>query len=182
MSDSTPTAPTPTPPTARRRRRFLVGAAFTAIVVASLGAGFGVRALAHGGGPGGWHRAGFLGGHGDPARMEEHLDRMLRHLYVEVDATEAQQQRLAPIVKDAVRDLAPLRLQLRDARRQAVELLTRDSVDRAALEALRASKVQLAEQASARFTQALADVADVLTPEQRRQLAERFGRGHARRG
>lgn len=182
MSDSTPTATPPTSPTPPRRRRLLVGAAFAAIVVASLGAGFGVRALAHGGGPGGWHRAGFLGGPIDPARMEAHLDRMLRHLYVEVDATEAQQQLLAPIVKDAVRDLAPLRLQLRETRRQAAELLTRDTVDRAALEALRASKLQLAEQASTRFTQALADVADVLTPEQRRQLAERLGRGHGRRG
>ena len=177
MSDSTPPSTTPTSPTpTRRRRRLLVGAAFTAIVVASLGAGFGVRALAHGVGHGGWHRAGFLGGPVDPARMEEHLDRMLRHLYVEVDATEAQQLLLAPIVKDAVRDLAPLRTQLRDTRRQAVELLARDRIDRAALEALRASKLQLVEQASARLTRALADVADVLTPEQRRQLAERFGR------
>lgn len=180
MSDSTPTTPTPTSSSPTRRRRVIAGAVFAAIVVASLGAGFGVRALAHG--PGGWHRGGLLGGDGDPARMEERLDRMLRHFYVEIDASEAQQQLLAPIVKDAMRDLAPLRTQLRDTRRQAVELLTRETVDRGALEALRTSKLQLAEQASARFTRALADVADVLTPEQRRQLAERFGRRHGPRG
>ncbi len=56
------------------------------------------------------------------------------------------------------------------------------SVDRAALEALRADQLQMAEQASRRFTQALADAADVLTPEQRKQLAERAGRWHGRRG
>ncbi len=50
------------------------------------------------------------------------------------------------------------------------------------LEALRANQLQLAEQASKRFTQALADIADVLTPEQRKQLAERMGRWHGHRG
>ena len=71
---------------------------------------------------------------------------------------------------------------MHDARRQAVELLSRESVDRAALETLRADQLRLADQASMRFTQALADVADVLTPEQRKQLAERIGRWHGHRG
>ena len=71
---------------------------------------------------------------------------------------------------------------MHDARRQAVELLSHDTVDRAALEALRADQLKLAEQASRRFTQALADVADVLTPEQRKALAERIGRWHGHRG
>ena len=176
MNDSTPIAPTP-----NRRRRFLVGATLASVVAAGLGAGAGVKAFAHGGGHRGWHRGAFLDG-GDPARMEERLDRMLRHLYVEIDATEAQRQRLAPIVKDAVRELAPLRAQLHDARRQVVELLARDPVDRGALEALRASTLRLAEQASTRFTQGLADVADVLTAEQRKELAERLARRHGHRG
>jgi Spy/CpxP family protein refolding chaperone len=176
MNDSTPIASTP-----NRRRRFLVGATLASVVAAGLGAGAGVKAFAHGGGHRGWHRGAFLGD-GDPARMEERLDRMLRHLYVEIDATEAQQQRLAPIVKDAVRELAPLRAQLHDARRQVVELLARDPVDRGALEALCGSTLRLAEQASTRFTQGLADVADVLTAEQRKQLAERLARRHGHRG
>ena len=45
---------------------------------------------------------------------------MLKHLYVEVDATEAQKQQFAPIVKAAARDLLPLRDKMRDARGQAV--------------------------------------------------------------
>ena len=71
---------------------------------------------------------------------------------------------------------------MHDARRQAVALLSQESIDRAALETLRAGQLQLAEQASKRFTQALADVADVLTPDQRKQLAERIGRWHGHRG
>ena len=107
---------------------------------------------------------------------------MLKHLYVEIDATDAQKQLLSPIVKGAARDLWPVRAKMHDARRQAVELLSHDTVDRAALEALRADQLKLAEQASRRFTQALADVADVLTPEQRKALAERIGRWHGHRG
>jgi Spy/CpxP family protein refolding chaperone len=107
---------------------------------------------------------------------------MLKHLYVEVDATDAQKQRLGPIVKAAARDLLPLRDRMRDARLQAVALLSQPSIDRAALEALRANQLQLAEQASKRLTQALADAADVLTPEQRKQLAERVTRWHGPHG
>src|SRR5207247_1603810 len=66
-------------------------------------------------------------------------------------------------------------------RRQAVELLSQQHVDRAALESLRADQLKLAENASQRLTQALADVADVLTPEQRQQLAERINRRHGHR-
>ena len=107
---------------------------------------------------------------------------MLKHLYVEIDATDAQKQQLAPIVKGAARELLPLRAKMHDARRQAVELLSGESIDRAALETLRADQLTLAEQASRRFVQALADVADALTPEQRKRLAERIGRWHGRRG
>jgi Spy/CpxP family protein refolding chaperone len=112
----------------------------------------------------------------DPARVDEHLDRMLKHLYVEIDATDEQKQRLAPIVKQAVKDLLPLREKMQGARKQALELLTGDAIDRAAVEALRAEQVQLAEQASRRIAQALADAAEVLTPAQRKELAGRVER------
>jgi Spy/CpxP family protein refolding chaperone len=163
------------------RRRFLMGTALATLAVATI-AGIGARAFAHGGWGGGWHRGGFMGGHLDPAAVDERLDRMLKHFYVEIDATEAQKQQLAPIVKAAVKDLLPLAGQMRDTRRQALELLAQPSIDRGALETLRAEKLRLAEQASRRLTAALADVGDVLTPEQRRTLAEHAQRWHGRPG
>lgn len=176
MSDVTPT---PSPSSQHARRRFIRRAAI-ATLIAGVATGIGVKAFAHG--PHGWHHAGFMGAGLDPAARDRHLERMLKHLYVEIDATDAQKQQLAPIVKAAAGDLLPLRAPLHDAHRQAVELLSRDTIDRAALEALRVDQLRLAEQASQRFVQALADVADVLTPEQRKQLAERIGRWHGRRG
>jgi Spy/CpxP family protein refolding chaperone len=181
MSDTTETPQPTVPPAASSRRRFFKRAAI-ATVIAALATGVGLKALAYGHGFGGWHRGAFMGEHLDPARLDEHLDRMLKHLYVEVDATDAQKQRLGPIVKAAARDLLPLRDRMRDARLQAVALLSQPSIDRAALEALRANQLQLAEQASKRLTQALADAADVLTPEQRKQLAERVTRWHGPHG
>ncbi|HET9854697.1 MAG TPA: periplasmic heavy metal sensor [Methylomirabilota bacterium] len=183
MTDTTHTPQPPTPSADTPRRRFFRRAAITAVLaIVATATGIGVTALAHGHGGGGWHRGGFMGAHLDPARLDEHLDRMLKHLYVEVDATDAQKLQLAPIVKAAARDLLPMRDRMRDARQQAVALLSQPTIDRGALKALRANQLQMAEQASRRFTQALADVADVLTPEQRKQLAERAGRWHGRRG
>ena len=154
-----------------RRRFFKLAAATTA--VAGLG-GFGLNALAHGRGQG--------RGPIDPARMEEHLDRMLKHMYVEIDATEAQKQKLDPIAKQAAKDLQPLREKSREARLKSVELLAADKIDRGAIEKARAESMRAADATSKRFTQALTDIAEVLTPEQRKTLAARMQRRGHRRG
>ncbi len=158
------------------RRRFFKGAAIAGLLGA-VAAGIGFKAYAHGG-----HRRGFMDESLDPAQLDERLDRMLKHLYVEIDATDAQKAKLGPIVKDAVKELRPLREKMRAARKQAIELLTKDSIDRAAIETLRAEQMQAAEQASKRISRALADAAEVLTPAQRKQLAERFSRRWGRHG
>ena len=155
-----------------KRRKFFKRAAI-ATLIGGIAAGIGIKAFAQGGGCG-WHRGGFAAGPLDPAQVDEHLDRMLKHLYVEIDATDEQKQRLEPIVKQAVKDLLPLRDKARAGRQRALELLTADTMDRGAIEALRAEHLQLAEQASRRIAQALGDVAEVLTPVQRKELAARM--------
>lgn len=161
------------------RRRFFKRAAI-ATLIGSIAAGIGFKAFAHGG-YGGWHRGGFMGGSFDPAKVDEHLERMLKHLYVEIDASDEQQRKIAPIVKAAAKDLLPLRERMRMARSKGIELLTRDSIDRAALEALRVEQLQAADAATRRFAQALADLAEVLTPAQRKDLGAHFDRRHGRR-
>ena len=176
----TETREQPTHPPEPPRRRFFQRAA-VATLVAAVATGIGFKAFAQGHGPGGWH-GGFMHGPMDPAAMAAHLDRMVQHLYVEIGATDAQKQQLGPIVKGAARDVMSLRGPMRDQRRQALTVLTADPIDRAALEAIRVQHVQRADQISKRVTQALADVASVLTPEQRRQLAERVEHMHGPRG
>jgi Spy/CpxP family protein refolding chaperone len=146
-----------------------------ATLAGGVAAGIGFKALGQG------RRHGY--GPIDPADLDRHVDRMLKHLYVEIDATDAQKQKLDPIVRQAARELAPMRENLHAARREAIELLAQERVDPAALEALRAKHLEFADQASRRLTRAIVEAADVLTPAQRKELAAHFARrrrwGHA---
>ena len=127
--------------------------------------------------------AGFVGWHHGSATtaqaMSAHADKFLQHVYIEIDATPAQQAQLDPIVKQAVTDLMPLHNQVHDFHTQALALLSADRVDRAAIETMRAEHLRAADQASRRIAQLLGDVADVLTPAQRKALAARIAEHHA---
>jgi Spy/CpxP family protein refolding chaperone len=57
-------------------------------------------------------------------------------------------------------------------------LFTQPVVDANAVEALRAQQMQRHDQASRRITQAMIEVSRVLTPDQRKQLAERMKQRH----
>ena len=139
-----------------------------ATLIGGAAAGIGFRAFGHGG----------LRAQGpiDPADLDQHLDRLLKHFYVEIDATEEQKRRLEPLVKQAARELMPVREQLHAGRREAIEILTRERIDPGAIEALRARHIGLADEASRRLTRALGELAEVLTPAQRKDLAAHLAR------
>ena len=88
----------------------------------------------------------------------------------------------AAIVEATRKEMAPLREKHREARRAVMDLLAKPTVDRAAIEAIRAQEIQSADAMSRRFVQSLADVAEVLTPEQRAQLAEKMKQRRGHRG
>lgn len=111
----------------------------------------------------------------DPARTEARIDRAIGRFASRLDATPVQQEQLAAIARGAAREVAPAREKLRDARKQALALAAAPSIDRAGIERLRAEQMQLADSVSRRLAQALADAAEVLTPEQRRKLTARIG-------
>ena len=107
-----------------------------------------------------------------------HVEHGLKHLYAEIDATDAQKAQIDPLVKQAVSDLQSMHSQLPAAHGQVVQALTQTPVDRAALEAARSAHLQVADQASKRIVQLIADVADVLTPAQRKALADHLAKMH----
>jgi periplasmic protein CpxP/Spy len=176
-SSSQPVATTPAP-----RRSAFNRMTFVAFVAgAALAGGVAAWASANGGpmGMGGWHH-GMMDGTHSAADVSAHVDHMLKHLYVEIDATDAQKAQIAPLVKQAVNDLLPLHSQLQAAHAKAIDGLTQTTVDRAALEAARVAHLQLADQASKRIVQLIADVGDVLTPAQRNALADHLKQMHGK--
>jgi protein CpxP len=138
----------------------------TALVAGSLGA-FVSTSSGQGFGPP-WHA--MMGGPPTEAQIEDHADRMVRHVAIEIDATADQQSKLQGIVKAAVKDLFPMREKMQTARQQARDLLTQPSIDRAAIEKLRTEQMATFDTISKRLAQALGDAADVLSPEQRKKI------------
>lgn len=157
-----------TPSSPNRWRRYAVAG-----LIATAAVGGGAAAFAHGG-PGGWHGRPGWHDNADPAAMQKRTEGMVRMMLADVNATPQQEQRIAQIMSATMTELRPLRQQHMEARKRVMELLAQPVVDRQALESIRAQELAAAEQASRRITQSVADVAEVLTPEQRVKLAERM--------
>jgi len=156
-------------------RRLLLNRYTLAAFVAGSALAAGVSAWA---GMSGCNHGMMMGGTHSAADMSAHVDHVMKHFYVEIEATDAQKAQIDPIVKQAVSDLLPLHAQLQTAHTHAMQALAQGSVDRGSLEAARAEHLQLADQASKRFVQLIADVGDVLTVPQRKALAEHLQQMH----
>jgi protein CpxP len=112
-------------------------------------------------------------GHGGPggAPFGGH---MLGRALEAVNATPEQRTRIGEIMKAAAADVRQQREASRGLREQAMSLFAQPTVDARAVEALRQQMVQQHDQSSRRWTQAMLDASAVLTPDQRKQLAERM--------
>jgi protein CpxP len=100
--------------------------------------------------------------------------RMLERALDSVNTSPEQRTRIREIMKAAADDVRQQREASRGLREQAMTLFAQPTVDARAVETLRQQMVQQHDQTSRRWTQALLDASAVLTPEQRKQLAERM--------
>jgi protein CpxP len=168
----------PPVPRTRRGRTILFAALVAATTVITGAAVSKAFSNPYAFGPG-WHGARGHWGSAplDPAMIEDRADRMVRHLSIELDANNEQQEKLRGIMRAMLKDVLPARERAQAARLQARELMTATNIDRNAIEKLRADQIALADSVSKRITQALGDAAEVLSPEQRRKLAERLPPG-----
>ena len=107
----------------------------------------------------------------DSDKIERFVKWRVDDMLAEVEATDDQRDQVHAIVTAAVADMAEFREFKREGREALVETLTKETVDRAELEALRQQKLDVADRASQRLLTALADAVDVLTPDQRAELA-----------
>jgi periplasmic protein CpxP/Spy len=176
QNDTTAAGPEQAPSGGQRnsRRGMFLGALLAVALVAGVSGNLLSSAFGQGFGwhHGGWRDGGMFGGPLTPAQIDDRIDRMTKHMAIEIDATSDQQVKIANIAKAAATDLRVLRDKAHAARTQAVALLTAPTIDRSAIDRLRTEQMALAETASKRIAQALADTAEVLNPEQRRKIAD----------
>ena len=139
------------------------------------------------GGMHGWGERHGMGGmhHGMDGGMmfrgsPEHMGRMIDHMLDGLNASDAQRGQIKQIAAGAATDLKAQREASRALRQRAMQAFTAPTVDAGAVEQVRQQMLQQHDQMSRRVTQAMLDVARVLTPEQRARLGERMRDRQAR--
>jgi periplasmic protein CpxP/Spy len=170
-------APAPVP-----TRRFTGSRWFIGAVIVSVGLiGFGVGRVT------GWRhdRMGYSQMYGYGPGMHRHMDGrrggfgfgpegFIDGALGSVNATPEQKQRVTQIVQGVMSEMRPMREQRRVVRDRLTALMTAETIDRAAIEKLRTEQLATAEAVTKRWSVAIAEAAEVLTPAQRQQLVERF--------
>ena len=167
----------------RTGRRKMIGLA--TIATLALGGFFGVQAFTNSQAYGqmklfaGYHMCGNSGDHENfsdisDTELKSRIACMVKLAAGEVDATPEQQDKITALVTAAAVDLKPVHARMQGTGEAIQELVLAADVDRPALETLRAGRLADAELISKNLVNVLADVSEVLSPEQRVVLGERI--------
>jgi periplasmic protein CpxP/Spy len=119
------------------------------------------------------------GGHGGPGMGMMMGGRGLERMLDGVNATSEQRTQIKAIAERTMADMKAQREAGKGTREQMMKLFAQPTVDANAAEALRAQMLQQHDQGSRRMMQAMLEVSRVLTPEQRKQIAERAAQRHS---
>lgn len=123
-----------------------------------------------------------MAGHpgGPMHRMKpEHAERMVDRMLMGVDNVTAQQRgQLVTLTRETLRDLGSQREAGHALRKRQHELLAQPTLDLAAIEQARQQMLAHQDQVSRRSTQAMVQASQVLSPEQRAQVAQRMAAPH----
>lgn len=142
---------------------------FGGVILAALLGSATLSAWALGDRHGGGHHGGAAMSMGMQGPMQGRMvDRMLDR----VNATAEQRAQIKQITERAATEMKAQREAGRALREQAAALFAQPVVDANAAEALRQQMMQQHDQRSRRMMQTMLEVSRVLTPEQRKQLAE----------
>jgi Spy/CpxP family protein refolding chaperone len=108
--------------------------------------------------------------------LGEHLDDGLDFLLRKVDATDAQHAQASAIVQKRAPELYAVMSEGREVRKQLKQALLAEQVDAVQVQAVRTRLDALTKQATDIGLASLTEVAQVLTPAQRKQVSERLAR------
>lgn len=170
MSELDQTAKSTTTPKKCSRGKFWLGLFLVVLVSGFAGALIAKACFFHHPFPGGPMAMMMQGPH-DVGDAEDHATRMVKHLAQRINATTEQKNKLIIIATNTAKDIFPLHEKMVTYRKQALELLRQPLISRDDIERLRAEQFANAEAMSKRLAQAIGDINEVLTLEQRHELA-----------
>lgn len=172
MQRTTPHTTQDTRVFAQRPMRLLVATA----VLALAGGLMNTAMAAPHGGHGGVGAMAAMGGMGGMAMAHP---RQMERLFDSVGASAEQRAQIRQIMDAARADLQAQREARRQLHEQGRALFVQPNIDAVAAEALRQQMLAQHDQASKRTLQAMVDVSRVLTPEQRKSIADRLAERRA---
>ena len=112
------------------------------------------------------------GGHGGPGADGGMFGGMMNRMLDRVNATPEQRTQIQQIMQNQATEMRAQREAGRALRQQAMTLFAQPTVDANAVEALRQKQLAMHDAASKRMTAAMLQISGVLTPEQRKQMAD----------
>ena len=104
---------------------------------------------------------------------------MRQHVYSTLGVTDAQKGKLDPLMQQTGTDFGDFHAQLTSSHDELIALLSADKVDRVALERLRLAKMRELDLVSKRLVEHLGDVAEALTPAQRKRARDAMAQRQA---
>lgn len=113
-----------------------------------------------------------MAGPGGPGAQGGMFGGMMSRLLDRVNATPEQRTQIQQIMQNQATEMRAQREAGRALRQQAMALFAQPTVDADAVEALRQQQLAMHDTASKRMTAAMLQISGVLTPEQRKQMAE----------
>ena len=155
------TIETVTRPASRWKKPSLIALGLVAVLGAAAGiawaAGVAPAAFGHGG--------------ASAAAIRDHVEFRVHRALKQVNATQAQEDQILAIIDGLFAEHQQMAGERALLHQRAAAALTGATVDRVALEAVRVEALQRVDLASKDLVKAIGDIAEVLTPAQRQQLA-----------
>lgn len=109
-----------------------------------------------------------------PEEFRAKFDKATHRALDKMDATEDQKARIKPIADELATALHGFREEHKAIRSRFAKAFEAEKVDPGEVAKIRADALALADRATGKITEAIVKAADVLTPAQRRKLAERW--------
>ena len=113
-------------------------------------------------------------GAGTPEEFRARIEKVTERALKKVDATDDQKARIKPIADDLAAALYGFREEHRAIRSRFIKAFEADKVDPGEVAKIREDALALADRASKKMTEAMVKASEVLSPGQRRKLAEHW--------